>query len=163
MLVRCEDTVLLVTATGSATPRPGIDFFPLLVDFEEKMYSVGRLPGGYLKREGKPSEKATLTSRLIDRPIRPLFPDGYRKDVQVVASLLSMDSKIQPDVLAIFGASLALELSGLPFDGPVGGVRVGRINKQFIINPSFAESEESDLDLVVAGTEDSIMMVEAGL
>ncbi len=162
VLVRCDDTVLLVTATGSESPRPGIDFFPLLVDFEEKMYSVGRLPGGYLKREGKPSDKATLTSRLIDRPIRPLWPDGYRNDVQVVATLMSMDSSIQPDVLAIFGASMALELSGLPFSGPVGGVRVARLNRQFIVNPTFKQTEESDLDLVVAGTEDSIMMVEAG-
>lgn len=162
VLVRCDDTVIMVTATGSEKPRPGIDFFPLLVDFEEKMYSVGRLPGGYLKREGKPSDKATLTSRLIDRPIRPLWPDGYRNDVQVVATLLSMDSNIQPDVLAIFGASMALELSGLPFAGPVGGVRVARLNGQFIVNPTFKQTEESDLDLVVAGTADSIMMVEAG-
>jgi polyribonucleotide nucleotidyltransferase len=162
VVVRCDDTVLLVTATGSDKPRPGIDFFPLLVDFEEKMYSVGRLPGGYLKREGKPSDKATLTARLIDRPIRPLWPDGYRNDVQIVATTLSMDSNIQPDVLAIFGASLALELAGLPFQGPIGGVRVGRINGQFIVNPTFQQTEEGDLDLVVAGTEDSIMMVEAG-
>lgn len=162
VLVRCDDTVIMVTATGSEKPRPGIDFFPLLVDFEERMYSVGRLPGGYLKREGKPSDKATLTSRLIDRPIRPLWPDGYRNDVQVVTTLMSMDSNIQPDVLAIFGASMALELSGLPFYGPVGGVRVARLNGQFIVNPTFKQTEESDLDLVVAGTEDSIMMVEAG-
>lgn len=163
VLVRCDDTVLLVTATGSEKPRPGIDFFPLLVDFEEKMYSVGRLPGGYLKREGKPSDKATLSSRLIDRPIRPLWPDGYRNDVQIVATPMSLDGNIQPDVLAIFGASMALELSGLPFAGPVGGVRVARTkNGQFIVNPTFQQSEDSDLDLVVAGTEDSIMMVEAG-
>jgi polyribonucleotide nucleotidyltransferase len=162
VVVRCDDTVILVTATGSEKPRPGIDFFPLLVDFEEKMYSVGRLPGGYLKREGKPSDKATLTSRLIDRPIRPLWPDGYRNDVQIVATPLSMDGSIQPDVLAIFGASMALELSGLPFAGPVGGVRVGRLNGKFILNPTFQQSEDCDLDLVVAGTEDSIMMVEAG-
>ena len=119
VLVRVGDTVVMVTATGSEKPRPGIDFFPLLVDFEEKMYSVGRLPGGYLKREGKPSDKATLTSRLIDRPIRPLWPDGYRNDVQVVATPLCMDGTVQTDVLAIFGASMALELSGLPFYGPV--------------------------------------------
>lgn len=162
VLLRCDDTVLLVTATGSEKPRPGIDFFPLLVDFEERMYSVGRLPGGYLKREGKPSDRATLTSRLIDRPIRPLWPDGYRNDVQVVTTLMSMDTNIQPDVLAIFGASLALELSGLPFSGPVGGVRVARLNGEFIVNPTFKQTAESDLDLVVAGTEDSIMMVEAG-
>lgn len=162
VVLRCGDTVVMVMATGSEKPRPGIDFFPLLVDFEEKMYSVGRLPGGYLKREGKPSDKATLTSRLIDRPIRPLWPDGYRNDVQIVATPLSLDGQIQPDILAIFGASMALELSGLPFYGPIGGVRVGRINGQLIVNPTFSESEQSDLDLVVAGTEDSIMMVEAG-
>lgn len=163
VLVRCGDTTLLITATGSEKPRPGIDFFPLLVDFEEKMYSVGRLPGGYLKREGKPSDKATLSSRLIDRPIRPMFPEGYRNDVQIVAIPLSLDGTIQPDVLAIFGASLALELSGLPFSGPVGGVRVAKSKSgQFIVNPTFQQTEESDLDLVVAGTEDSIMMVEAG-
>jgi len=162
VLVRCDDTVVLVTATGSEKPRPGIDFFPLLVDFEEKMYSVGRLPGGYLKREGKPSDKATLTSRLIDRPIRPLFPDAYRNDVQIVATVMSMDGNIQPDILAIFGASMALELSGLPFSGPVGGVRVAKIKGQLVVNPTFQQTEEGDLDLVVAGTEDSIMMVEAG-
>lgn len=162
VLVRCDDTVILVNATGSDKPRPGIDFFPLLVDYEEKMYSVGRLPGGYLKREGKPSDKATLTSRLIDRPVRPLWPDGYRNDVQIVATTLSMDSIIQPDMLAIFGASMALMLSGLPFEGPIGGVRVGRLNGQLIINPTFQQTAESDLDLVVSGTEDSIMMVEAG-
>lgn len=162
VMLRVDDTVILVTATGSEKPRPGIDFFPLLVDFEEKMYSVGRLPGGYLKREGKPSDKATLTSRLIDRPIRPLWPDGYRNDVQIVATPLSVDGVNQPDVYAILGASVALELSGLPFAGPIGAVRVGRINGQFIVNPTFQQSDESDLDLVVAGTEDSIMMVEAG-
>lgn len=162
ILIRCGETVILVTATGSEKPRPGIDFFPLLVDFEEKMYSVGRLPGGYLKREGKPSDKATLTSRLIDRPIRPLWPDGYRNDVQIVATPMSVDGNIQPDILAIFGASMALELSGLPFGGPVGAVRIGRVNGQFIVNPVFKQTEEGDLDLVVAGTEDSIMMVEAG-
>lgn len=162
VLVRCDDTVILVTATGSEKPRPGIDFFPLLVDFEEKMYSVGRLPGGYLKREGKPSDKATLTSRLIDRPVRPLWPDGYRNDVQIVATPMSLDGNIQPDVLAIFGASMALELSGLPFEGPIGGVRIGRVKDKFIVNPTFQQTEEGDFDLVVAGTEDSIMMVECG-
>jgi polyribonucleotide nucleotidyltransferase len=162
VVLRTGETVLLVTATGSTKPRPGIDFFPLLVDFEERLYSVGRLPGGYLKREGKPTDRATLTSRLIDRPIRPLWPDGYRNDVQVVATPLSLEGETQPDVLAIFGASLALTLSGLPFQGPIGGVRVGRIKGQFVLNPTFQQSDKSDLDLVVAGTEDSIMMVEAG-
>lgn len=162
VVVRCEDTFILITATGSEKPRDGIDFFPLLVDFEEKMYSVGRLPGGYLKREGRPSDKATLTSRLIDRPIRPLWPDGYRNDVQIVATPMSVDGVNPPDVLAILGASMALELSGLPFEGPIGAVRIGRINGEFIINPTFQQVNEGDLDLVVAGTEDSIMMVEAG-
>lgn len=162
VVVRCGDTVLLVTATGSAKPRPGIDFFPLLIDVEERLYSVGRLPGGYLKREGRPTDKATLTCRLIDRPIRPLWPEGYRNDVQVVTTTLSLDGETQPDVLAIFGASVALTLSGLPFQGPIGGVRVGRLNGEFVLNPTFQQSEKSDLDLVVSGTEDSIMMVEAG-
>ncbi len=163
VVLRCEDTLILVTATGSTKPRPGIDFFPLLVDFEEKMYSVGRFPGGYIKREGRPSEKSILASRLIDRPIRPLFPDGYRNDVQIVATPMSVDHIHPYDVLSILGASMALELSGLPFEGPVGAVRVGRINGQFIANPTYAQTQdESDLDLVVAGTDDSIMMVEAG-
>ncbi|MEB3286969.1 MAG: polyribonucleotide nucleotidyltransferase [Vampirovibrionales bacterium] len=162
VVVRCDDVMVLVSATGSETPRPGIDFFPLLCDYEEKMFSVGRLPGGFIKREGRPTEKATLVSRLIDRPIRPLWPDGYRNDVQIVATPLCVDSVIQPDVLAILGASMALELSGLPFGGPIGAVRVGRLNGEFIVNPTFQQSEQSDLDLVVAATEDSIMMVEAG-
>jgi polyribonucleotide nucleotidyltransferase len=162
VVVYCDDTVILVTATGSEKPRPGIDFFPLLIDYEEKMYSVGRMPGGYLKREGRPSERAVLTCRLIDRPIRPLWPDGYRNDVQVVASPLSFDAVNPADVLSILGASMALELSGLPFEGPVGAVRVGRIDGQLIVNPTFAQIAESNLDLVVAGTADSIMMVEAG-
>lgn len=160
--VQCDDLVILVTATGADSPRPGIDFFPLLVDFEEKMFSVGRMPGGYLKKEGRPSEKAVLTSRLIDRPIRPLFPDGYRNDVQIVAVPLCVDSNHQPDVLAILGASFALELSGLPFDGPIGAVRVGQIDGQFVLNPTYDQSDVSTLDLVVAGTADAILMVEAG-
>lgn len=162
VVVRCEDTFILVTATGSEKPRPHIDFFPLLVDYEEKMYSVGRLPGGYLKKEGRPSDKAVLTCRLIDRPVRPLWPDGYRNDVQIVAQPMSLDSVHPPDVLSILGASMALELSGLPFEGPIGAVRVGRINGAFISNPTFEEINNSDLDLVVSGTYDSIMMVEAG-
>lgn len=162
VVVRCDDVMVLVTATGSEKPRPGIDFFPLLCDYEEKMFSVGRLPGGFIKREGRPTEKATLVSRLIDRPIRPLWPDGYRNDVQIVACPLSVDSVIQPDVLAVLGASMALELSGLPFQAPIGCVRVGRINGQLVVNPTFQQNDESDLDLVVAATDDSIMMVEAG-
>ena len=162
VVVRCGETFILVNATGSSKPRPGIDFFPLLCDYEEKMYSVGRLPGGFLKREGRPSEKATLTCRLLDRPIRPLWPDGYRNDVQVVAQPMSIDNVNQTDVLAILGASMALELSGLPFGGPIGAVRIGRVDGQFIVNPTFEQSKEGDFDLVVSGTADSIMMVEAG-
>lgn len=163
VLLQCGETLVFVAATASKEPRTGIDFFPLLVDFEEKMYSVGRLPGGFIKREGRPSEKAVLTSRLIDRPIRPLFPDGYRNDVQIVANPISSDSVNPPDVLAILGASLALVLSeGVPFMGPLGAVRVGRVAGEFVLNPTFKELEDSDLDLVVAGTQDSIMMVEAG-
>ncbi|MDX2085216.1 MAG: polyribonucleotide nucleotidyltransferase [Candidatus Melainabacteria bacterium] len=160
--LQIQDTVIMVTGTVSEKPREGIDFFPLLVDFEEKMYSVGRLPGGYLKREGRPSDKAVLSSRLIDRPIRPLFPEGYRNDVQIVAVPQSVDNIIIPDVYCIFGASLALELAGAPFMGPVGAVRVGLLDGELIINPTYEELERSELDLVVAGTEDSIMMVEAG-
>ncbi|NLF84199.1 MAG: polyribonucleotide nucleotidyltransferase [Candidatus Gastranaerophilales bacterium] len=160
--VRCGDTVLLVTATGSSEPRPGIDFFPLLVDYEEKLASIGKIPGSFMRKEGRASDKAILISRLIDRPIRPLFPKGYRNDVQIVATILSSDQEMQPDTLAIFGASAALTLAGLPFDGPVGAVRVSELNGQFIVNPTYAQANESDLDIVVAGTEESVIMVEAG-
>ncbi len=162
ILLTTGETSVFVVATGSDSPREGIDFFPLICDFEEKMYSVGRLPGGYLKREGRPSERAILTCRLMDRPIRPLWPDGYRNDVQVVANPMSSDGQTQTDVLAILGASMALVLSGLPFGGPLGAVRVGRIDGEFVLNPTFEQSDNSDLDLVVSGTADSIMMVEAG-
>jgi polyribonucleotide nucleotidyltransferase len=163
VLVQLGETVVFVACSSSDKPRDGIDFFPLLVDFEEKMYSVGRLPGGYLKREGKPSDKAVLSSRLIDRPIRPLFPDGYRNDVQITASCLAMDSVNPPDVLAIFAASTALTLAKkVPFLGPLGAVRIGYVDNQFVVNPTFKQLENSDLDLVVSGTADSIMMVEAG-
>lgn len=160
--VKCGDTVLLVTATGSEEPRPGIDFFPLLVDYEEKMYAIGKIPGSYMRKEGRPSDKAILISRLIDRPIRPLFPKGYRKDVQIVAACLSSDQITQPDTLAILGSSVALGLSGLPFDGPVGAVRVSRVNGHLKANPTYEEASNSNLDIVVAGTQDSVIMVEAG-
>ena len=160
--VRCGDTLVLVTATESREARDGIDFFPLLVDYEEKLYAVGRVPGSFLRREGKAPDKAILTSRLIDRPIRPLFPKGYRKDVQVVATVLSADQETPPDTLAMFGASVAICLGGLPFGGPIGAVRVGRVGGKMIANPTYEQIEESDLDIVVAGTEGSIMMVEAG-
>ncbi|MEI7473727.1 MAG: polyribonucleotide nucleotidyltransferase [bacterium] len=162
VLIKTGDTVIMVNATASEEPRPGIDFFPLTVDFEERMYAVGRIPGSFHRKEGRPSEKAILTSRLIDRPIRPLFPKGYRKDVQIVTSVLSSDASVQPDTLAIFGASCALELAGIPFQGPIGAVRLGKIDGQFIVNPTYQQSEQSDLDIVVAGVEDSVMMIEAG-
>ncbi|MDD9897381.1 MAG: polyribonucleotide nucleotidyltransferase [Candidatus Melainabacteria bacterium] len=161
--VRCGDTVLLVTVTASDEPREGIDFFPLMVDFEEKLYSVGRIPGSYNRREGRASDKAVLTSRLIDRPVRPLFKEGYRNDVHISILTLSVDENVPPDTIAMLGAGFALELAGLPYDGPFGAVRVALDeNGEFIINPSEEEQIASDLDIVVAGTADSIMMVEAG-
>ncbi len=161
-LVQYGDTVVLVTATASKEPREGIDFFPLSVDFEERLYSVGKIPGGFIKREGKPSEKAILTSRLIDRPIRPLFPEGYRNDVQVIATVLSVDQDCTPDIIAMIGSSIALTISDIPFDGPTGSVLVGLIDDKFIINPTSDERDKSDLHLTVSGTKDAIMMVEAG-
>ncbi|HSA07018.1 MAG TPA: polyribonucleotide nucleotidyltransferase [Candidatus Gastranaerophilales bacterium] len=160
--VKCGDNVILVSATGTEDPRPGIDFFPLLVDYEEKMSSIGKIPGSFMRKEGRPSDKAILISRLIDRPVRPLFPKGYRNDVQIVASTLSSDQELQPDTFAIFGASVALGLAGLPFEGPIGAVRVSELDGKFVINPTYNQSNESDLDIVIAGTEDSVIMVEAG-
>lgn len=161
-IVQYGDTVVLVTATASKEPREGIDFFPLSVDFEERLYSVGKIPGGFIKREGRPSEKAILTSRLIDRPIRPLFPEGYRNDVQVIATVLSVDQDCTPDIVAMIGSSIALTISDIPFNGPIGSVLVGMINDEFIINPTSDERDESELHLIVSGTKDAIMMVEAG-
>jgi polyribonucleotide nucleotidyltransferase len=157
------DTVVLVAATSSRDPREGIDFFPLMVDYEEKAYSFGKIPGSYHRREAKPPESAVLTSRLIDRPIRPLFPDGYRNDVQVVATLVSSDQSTQADIVAVNGASAALALSDIPFFGPIGAVRVGRINNKWVLDPTYEELQESSLDLVVAGTDDAILMVEAAV
>lgn len=162
VLVQYGDTCVLVTATSSAQPREGIDFFPLTVDYEERLYSVGKIPGGFIKREGRPSEKAILSGRLIDRPIRPLFPKGYRNDVQVVATVMSVDQDNPPEIAAIIGASAALHISDIPFAGPIGGLSVGFIEGQYIINPNLAQSEESPLHLVVAGTAEAVMMVEAG-
>lgn len=161
-LVRYGDTVTLVTATQSKQPREGIDFFPLSVDYEEKLYSVGKIPGGFIKREGRPSEKAILTSRLIDRPIRPLFPEGFRNDVQVVATVLSVDQDNSPEIAAMIGSSIALSISDIPFNGPTGSVQVGRVNGELIINPNSELREISDISLIVSGTKDAIMMVEAG-
>lgn len=161
-LLQYGDTVVLVTATSSKEPREGIDFFPLSVDFEEKLYSVGKIPGGFIKREGRPSEKAILTSRLIDRPIRPLFPKGYRNDVQVIATVLSVDQDCTPDIVAMIGSSIALSISDIPFNGPTASVSVGLIDEKFIINPNCEERDRSEIYLVVSGTKDAIMMVEAG-
>ncbi|MEW8973466.1 MAG: polyribonucleotide nucleotidyltransferase [Tissierellaceae bacterium] len=160
-IIQYGDTVVLVTATSSKEPREGIDFFPLSVDYEEKLYSVGKIPGGFIKREGRPSEKAILTSRLIDRPIRPLFPDGYRNDVQVIATVLSVDQDYSPEITAMIGSSIALSTSDIPFDGPTGSVMVGLIDGKFIINPNSEERERSEIHLTVSGTRDAIMMVEA--
>ncbi len=161
-LVTTGDSVVLVTAVSSADPREGIDFFPLTVDYREYTYAGGRIPGGFIKREGRPSEKEILTSRQIDRPIRPLFPEGFRNETQVIAFVLSADKENDPDVLAINGAGCALALSDIPFGGPVGAVRVGRVNDQFVINPTYAERHESTLNIMVVGTKDGIVMVESG-
>jgi len=160
--VRLGDSVVLCTATASKQPREGTDFFPLTVDFEERLYAAGRIPGSFFRREGRPSESAILTSRLIDRPLRPLFPKGYRNDVQIVATALSSDSQNYLDIPAIVGASAALMISDIPFEGPIGACRVGLIEDEFVINPTAEQMEQSSLDLRMAGTEDAILMVEAG-
>ncbi len=162
VMVRYGDTVIVVAVTGTKVPREGVDFFPLTVDFEEKMYAVGKIPGGFIKREGRPSETAILTSRLIDRPIRPMFPDGYHNDVQIVATAVSVDQDNPPDMAAMIGASCALSISDIPFDGPIAGVRIGLINGEFIVNPNVEQTKISELSLGVAGTKDAILMVEAG-
>ena len=161
-ILRYGDTMVMVNVSKSAKPRDGIDFFPLSVDYEEKLYSVGKIPGGFLKREGKPSEKAILTSRLIDRPIRPLFPKGFRNDVQVVATVLSVDQDCTPDIVAMIGSSVALSISEIPFNGPTGSVLIGLVDGAFVVNPTAEQREKSSMHLVVSGTKDAIMMVEAG-
>ena len=160
-LVRYEDTVVLSTACASSQAKD-TDFFPLTVSFEEKLYSVGKIPGGFLRREGRPSEHATLTARLIDRPIRPMFSEGFRNEVQVVNTVLSVDTDCSPEMAAMFGASLALCISNIPFDGPIAGVKVGYIDGEFIVNPTVEQAEKSLIDLTVAGTKDALNMVEAG-
>ncbi|HJU05729.1 MAG TPA: polyribonucleotide nucleotidyltransferase [Nitrospiraceae bacterium] len=162
VLASYGDTVVLATAVASQTVKPGVDFLPLTVDYQEKAYAAGKIPGGYFKREGRPSEKEVLTSRLIDRPLRPLFPEGYYFETQVIASVLSADQTGSSDVVGITAASAALVLSDIPFDGPVAGVKVGRVNGQIVVNPDLAVLENSDLHLVVAGTADAVMMVEGG-
>ena len=160
--IRLGDTVVNVTATASAEPREDIDFFPLSCDYEERMYAAGKIPGGFIKREGRPSEKAILSSRLMDRPIRPLFPKGYYNDVVVVATVMCVDNDCPSDIAAMIGSSVALSISDIPWDGPTGSVRIGRVDGEFVVNPSLEQRAVSDMNLTVSGTMDAIMMVEAG-
>ena len=162
VIIRYGDTVTISTACASNQAKEGIDFFPLTVSFEEKLYSVGKIPGGFLRREGRPSEHATLTARMIDRPIRPLFAEGFRNEVQVVNTVLSVDQDYSPEMAAMFGASLALCISDIPFNGPIAGVKVARVNGTLIANPTVSQQEQSDIDLTVAGTKYALNMVEAG-
>ena len=155
------ETSVLATVVSAKSPKPGVDFFPLTVNYQEKSFAAGRIPGGYFKREGRPSEKETLVSRLIDRPIRPLFPEGYRNDTQVIITVLSHDLETDPDILSMVAASAALTISGIPFMGPVGAARVGFIKGELKLNPTIDEMKESQLDLVVAGTQDAVLMVES--
>src|SRR5881275_1654470 len=161
-VIQYGDTMVLCAAVGALTPREGIDFFPLTVEYRESNYAAGRIPGNYFRREGRPNEKEILTSRLIDRPCRPLFAEGYRNETQVIASVISADPDNNPDVIAITGASCALYLSDIPFMNPIGGVRIGLIDGRYIVNPTYDEVRESRLNLIVAGTEEAIVMVEAG-
>jgi polyribonucleotide nucleotidyltransferase len=161
VMVNMDDTVVLCTVVGKRQPKAGQDFFPLTVDYVEKTYAAGKIPGGFFKREGRPSEKETLTSRLIDRPIRPLFPDGFYNEIQVVAMVMSVNPEVDPDIPALIGASAALTLSGVPFNGPIGGARVGYLNGEFVLNPTASQLKESALNLVVAGTEHAVLMVES--
>src|SRR5579862_6255190 len=162
VVIKVGGTTVLVTATASRKVREGTDFFPLTVDFEERMYAAGKIPGSFFRREGRPGTEAILAGRLTDRPIRPLFPKGFRNDVQVIITVLSSDQENDPDVLGTIGASASLMISPIPFEGPVSSVRVGRIDGKFVAMPTFTELKASDLDLVVAGTKDAIMMVECG-
>ena len=157
--VQCGETIILATAV-TADPREGIDFFPLSVDYREKFSAAGKFKGGFIKREGRPSEKETLTARMIDRPIRPLFPDGYFDEVQVLITVFSFDQQNDPDILGMIGASAALAISKIPFQGPLGACRVSRINGQFVVNPTFPEREQSDFNLVLAGRRDAMNMIE---
>src|SRR2546423_2984237 len=161
-VIRYGDTMLLVAAVGAQTTREGIDFFPLTVEYREHNYAAGRIPGNYFRREGRPGEKAVVTVRMMDRPCRPLFAEGYRNETQVIASVISADDENDPDVIAITGASCALYLSDIPFPNPIAGVRVGLVDGRYIINPTYDEIRESELNLIVAGTEEAIVMVEAG-
>ena len=162
VLVRYGDTVILSTVCVSKTANILSDFFPLMVLYNEKLYSVGKIPGGFIKREGRPTDNATLAARMIDRPMRPMFPENFRNEVQVVNTVLSVEQDNSPELTAMFGSSLATSISEVPFDGPIAGVKVGHIDGNFIINPTPEELEKSDLDLTVAGTKEAINMVEAG-
>src|SRR6187401_759651 len=162
VVVRSGDTMILATAVGRQDTRPDADFFPLTVDVEERMYAAGKIPGGFFKREGRATERATLTARMIDRPIRPLWPKGFKNEVQVICTVLSADMVVPHDILAINGASAALAISPLPFLGPVGAVRIGRIDGEMVVNPTLEQLEESTLDLIVVGTRDALTMIEAG-
>src|SRR5581483_8075792 len=161
VLCTMEDTVVLAAVTAAKDARPGQDFFPLTVDYAERTYAAGKIPGGFFKREGRPSEQETLTSRLIDRPIRPLFPDGFYNEVQVVAQVLSLNPEVDSDIPAMIAVSAALTLSGIPFNGPIGACRVGYLNGEYVLNPTASQLKESKLNLVVAGTEQGVMMVES--
>ncbi len=161
-IVRIGDNVVLATACANPDPREGIDFFPLTVDYREYTYAAGRIPGGFIKREGRPSEREILTSRQIDRPIRPLFPEGFRCETQVIAMVLSADTENDPDVAGINGASVALSVSDIPFHGPIGAVHVGQVDGNFVINPTYAERRDGNLNLMVVGTAEGIVMIESG-
>ncbi|HCU89638.1 MAG TPA: polyribonucleotide nucleotidyltransferase, partial [Gammaproteobacteria bacterium] len=161
VLVSMGDTVVMANVVGNRNADDNPHFFPLTVDYQERTYAAGKIPGGFFKREGRPSEKEILTSRLIDRPIRPLFPKGFRKDVQIVCTVLSLDPAVDPDIVALIASSAAMSITGMPFKGPIGAARVGYVDEQYVLNPSFAELTESALDLVVAGTSSSVLMVES--
>jgi polyribonucleotide nucleotidyltransferase len=161
VLVTMDQTVVLVTAVAAKEAKEGIDFMPLTVNYQERTYAAGRIPGGFFRREGRPSERETLACRLIDRPLRPLFPEGFHHEVQIVATVLSLGDTIDPEIPALLGASAALAISGIPFGGPVGAARVGYHDGSYILNPSFIELETSELDLVVAGTHNAVLMVES--
>src|SRR6201990_608145 len=161
VLATYGETVVLATAVAAKSPREGVDFLPLTVDYQEKAYAAGRIPGGYFKREGRPTEKETLVSRLIDRPIRPLFVDGWRNETQVIVTVLSHDMENDPDIVAMVAASAALTLSGAPFKGPIGAARVGFVNDEYVLNPTLDEMAETQLALVVAATDDAVLMVES--
>ena len=161
VMVTMEDTVVLATVVGALNAKPGQDFFPLTVDYQERTYAAGRIPGGFFKREGRPSEKEILTSRLIDRPLRPLFPDAFYNEVQVVCTVMSCNPEIDPDIPAMLGASAAMAISGIPFSGPIGAARVGYIDGKYVLCPTKTQLQGTQLDLVVAGTEGAVLMVES--